>query len=70
MQEITVTSWGHVQDKLFEDARDSELGRFRSRYAFHGLSDINHHLGTMLIRRGDNSRSKKIATEAHKHRGT
>lgn len=52
MQEITVTSWAHLQDELFEDAWNSELGRFRSRYAFRGLSDINYRLETTLIRLG------------------
>lgn len=54
MQEITVTSWAHLQDELFEDAWSSELGRFRSRYAFRGLSDIDYRLETTLIRLGGN----------------
>lgn len=54
MQEITVTSWAHLQDELFEDAWNSELGRFRSRYAFRGLSDMNYRLETTLIRLGGN----------------
>ena len=54
MQEVTVTSWSHLQDELFEDAWNSELGRFRSRYAFRGLSDINYRLETTLIRLGGN----------------
>jgi len=54
MQEITVTSWAHLQDELFEDAWNSELGRFRSRYAFRGLSDVDYRLETTLIRLGGN----------------
>ena len=49
MQEITVTSWAHLQDELFEDAWNSDLGRFRSRYAFRGLSDSHYRLETTLI---------------------
>jgi hypothetical protein len=52
MQEITVTSWAHLQDELFEDAWNGELGRFRSRYAFRGLSDRDYRLETTLIRLG------------------
>ncbi|WP_321372397.1 FRG domain-containing protein [uncultured Desulfuromusa sp.] len=52
MQEVTVTSWSHLQDELFEDAWNSDLGRFRSRYAFRGLSDRNYRLETTLIRLG------------------
>lgn len=54
MQEIRVTSWAHLQDELFEDAWNDELGRFRSRYAFRGLSDMNYRLETTLIRLGGN----------------
>lgn len=54
MENITVTSWAHLQDELFADAWNSELERFRSRYAFRGLSDKNYRLETTLIRlRGD-----------------
>lgn len=49
-QEIRVTSWSHLQQELFEDAWNAELGRFRSRYAFRGLSDRDYRLETTLIR--------------------
>ena len=52
MQEITVTSWSHLQEELFADAWNAELGRFRSRYAFRGLSDRAYRLETTLIRLG------------------
>ena len=52
MNEIVVTSWAHLQDELFEDAWNSELGRFRSRYAFRGLADRNYRLETTLTRLG------------------
>lgn len=52
MNEIRVSSWTHLQDELFEDAWNAELGRFRSRYAFRGLSDKNYRLETTLIRLG------------------
>ncbi len=52
MNEITVTSWTHLQDELFEDSWNAELGRFRSRFAFRGLSDKNYRLRTTLTRLG------------------
>ncbi|MBN2792932.1 MAG: FRG domain-containing protein [Desulfuromonadales bacterium] len=52
MQEITVTSWAHLQDELFEDSWNSDLGRFRSRYAFRGLSNRGYQLETTLMRLG------------------
>jgi len=52
MRETTVTSWAHLQDELFEDSWNLDLGRFRSRYAFRGLSDKNYRLETTLMRLG------------------
>ncbi len=52
MQQIIVTSWSHLQEELFEDSWNGELGRFRSRYAFRGLSDHAYRLKTTLMRLG------------------
>ncbi len=41
-----------MQDELFADSWDSDLGRFRSRYAFRGLSDSDYRLETTLMRLG------------------
>ena len=45
-------SWSHLQDLLFADSWDSQIGRFRSRLAFRGLSDVNYDLATTLMRLG------------------
>jgi hypothetical protein len=50
MREITATSWGHLQDLLFEESWNKQLGRFRSPCAFRGLSDASHRLHTTLVR--------------------
>jgi hypothetical protein len=50
--EIRINSWSELQNELFVDSWDPELGRFRSRYAFRGLSDAAHQLETTLIRLG------------------
>lgn len=48
----TVKSYNDLQEKLFEDSWNSKLGRFRSRYAFRGLSEADYKLETTLIRLG------------------
>lgn len=52
MNEIRVTSYNELQSELFTDSWNADLGRFRSRYAFRGLSDANYRLETTLIRLG------------------
>lgn len=54
MTEIRIQSWNELQDRLFADSLDPDLGRFRSRYAFRGLSDAQYALETSLIRLGGN----------------
>lgn len=49
-REVRIGSWNELQDELFADSWDPELGRFRSRYAFRGLSDAEYPLETTLIR--------------------
>ncbi len=52
--EVRVESWNALQDELFKDSWNPDLGRFRSRYAFRGLPDQRYRLETTLIRlRGD-----------------
>lgn len=50
MNRTRVTSWNELQDSLFEESWNPELGRFRSRFAFRGLSDAQYPLETTLIR--------------------
>ncbi len=52
MEDIVVSSWCQLQEELFADSWNEELGRFRSRYAFRGLSDADYSLETTLIRIG------------------
>jgi hypothetical protein len=60
MNEVRVGSWNELQDALFADAWNPELGRFRSKCAYRGLSDAAYPLATTLIRLGgDYSRLEK-----------
>jgi hypothetical protein len=52
MNTIRINTWSELQDQLFVDAWNEDLGRFRSRYAFRGLSNVNYRLETTLIRLG------------------
>lgn len=48
--EIRIESWCDLQEALFQDSWNPELGRYRSRYAFRGLSEATYRLETTLIR--------------------
>jgi hypothetical protein len=50
MGEVIIKSWNDLQDHLFGDSWSAEIGRFRSRYAFRGLSDARYPLETTLMR--------------------
>lgn len=52
MNTAYITSWNELQDKLFEESWNNDIGRFRSRYAFRGLSNAQYRLETTLIRLG------------------
>ncbi len=49
---IRIESFNELQDRIFEDSWNDELGRFRSRNAFRGLSDDSYQLETTLMRLG------------------
>lgn len=48
--EIVVGSWSEVCERLYDDAWKPELGRFRSNYAFRGLSDRSFPLQNSFFR--------------------
>ena len=50
MAEFVINSWNELQERLFADSWNAEIGRFRSRYAFRGLSDATYRLETTLTR--------------------
>jgi hypothetical protein len=52
MNEIRVRSYDELQKELFADSWNNEIGRFRSRFAFRGLSDARYTLKTTLMRLG------------------
>jgi len=52
MKSIRIHSWNELQDQLFEESWNPDIGRFRSRYAFRGLSEADYRLETTLLRLG------------------
>jgi hypothetical protein len=60
VDENRVDSWADLHERLFEDAWQEELGRFRSNFAFRGRSDAAEGLETSLLRLGGDVRSLEI----------
>ncbi len=52
MEEIKVHSWDELQKELFAQSWNEKIGRFRSRFAFRGLSNKEYRLETTLMRLG------------------
>jgi hypothetical protein len=50
--EIRVESWTHLNEVLFDEPAHPEIGRFRSNFAFRGVSDASYNLETTLQRLG------------------
>ena len=52
MEEVTVRSWGELQDVVFAGSWMESLGRFRSPFAFRGGGDARSDLRTGLLKLG------------------
>ena len=50
--EYRIKSWNDLQEKLFENSWNPKIGRYRSKFAFRGLSDCDYKLETTLMRLG------------------
>ena len=50
MTDITITSWGQLQDELFRGSWNDTINRYRSPFVFRGLSDKTYRLETSLMR--------------------
>jgi FRG domain-containing protein len=56
-RDLRVKSWSELNEALYEDAWKPQLGRFRSDFAFRGLSNADGDLSTSLSRLGGDSSS-------------
>ncbi len=52
VNEIRVSSWNELNERVFEGSWKPELRRFRSSYAFRGQSDVRGDLKTSVARLG------------------
>ncbi|MDJ0653229.1 MAG: FRG domain-containing protein [Xanthomonadales bacterium] len=52
IEEITVDSWSQLNEVLFDEPLHPTLGRWRSNFAFRGVSDASYDLATTLMRLG------------------
>jgi hypothetical protein len=52
VDEVRVSGWTELLDRLFEGSWNEPLARFRSPLAFRGMGDAAHDLKTSLIRLG------------------
>jgi hypothetical protein len=48
--DIVIKSWPQLVDEVYHDAWKHQLGRFRSDYAFRGLSDCTYQLKSSFLR--------------------
>ena len=49
--DIRIGSWSELCDRLYDNSWQADLRRFRSNYAFRGLSDHSYDLATSFMRR-------------------
>lgn len=49
---ITITSWNHFNDVIFDGSWKGDIERYRSNYVYRGLSCSSYDLKTSLIRLG------------------
>jgi hypothetical protein len=52
MEDIVVTSWNELNERLYENSWNEILGRFRSPLAYRGMQDARFGLTTSLVRLG------------------
>ena len=52
VDDIRVSSWTELNERLYEESWKEELGRFRSNFAFRGMPDASYDLTTSLMRLG------------------
>lgn len=52
MESVRVSTWNELIDALYENSWKDDIERFRSNYAYRGLSNESYELKTSLIRLG------------------
>jgi hypothetical protein len=52
VNDVRVSSWNDLNERVFEESWNESLGRFRSNFAFRGQQDSAYDLTTSLMRLG------------------
>jgi hypothetical protein len=52
LEDVIVTSWNDLQERLYEGSWNEGMGRFRSNFAFRGMQNAGFNLSTSLVRLG------------------
>jgi hypothetical protein len=52
VKDIRIASWTELNERLFDDTWNESICRFRSNFAYRGMSDVAEDLRTTLIRLG------------------
>ena len=55
MNDIRIASWNEFNDHLYKGSWQESIGRFRSNYAFRGVSNASYDLITSLMRLGQDA---------------
>jgi hypothetical protein len=50
MNDVRVTTWSELNDRLYDGCWNASIQRFRSSFAYRGLSDAGYELKTTLMR--------------------
>src|SRR5262245_15098007 len=50
--EVTPSTWADVYEELFKDTFNSRIERFKSRYAYRGVSTASYQMRTSLMSTG------------------
>lgn len=51
-KDIVINSWSHLIDELYVNSWEPNIKRYRTNFAFRGLSDKNYELKTSIMRLG------------------
>jgi FRG domain len=74
MKLVTPTTWSELHEALFADTFNARIQRYKSRYAYRGVSDVNYRLDTSLSRLGNAAESvephllRQFRKYAHEHK--
>ncbi len=74
MNLVTPATWNELQDALFADTFNPRIERYKSRYAYRGVSDASYSLDTSLSRLGSSAPSvephllRQFRKYAHEHK--